>query len=217
MHIDRNSRWTVALVLLLCSAAIFALLRWVCVWWVCIPFSLGLVWLAVWQTMFHMVPDRIPAAGPDEVSAVADGIIVHIGRDFEEEHLGRYCTMISIYMDFWDVHANFWPVTGKVSHTEYHPGKHMLAFKPKASLENEHSCTSIVTHSGKEVFFKQLAGGFARRIVCYAREGMEVSAGLQCGIIKFGSRIDIYIPEDAQVLCREGDRVVASETVIARL
>ena len=77
----------------------------------------------------------------------------------------------------------------------YHPGRHFLAFKPKASEENEHACTCIRTPEGQEVFFKQLAGGFARRIVCYASEGLEVRSGEQCGIIKFGSRVDVYLPD----------------------
>ena len=148
---------------------------------------------------------------------MADGKIVHVETAYEKDFLKRDCTMVSIYMDFWDVHANFWPVTGTVEYSEYHPGEHFLAFKPKASEENEHTCTCIRTPEGKEVFFKQLAGGFARRIVCYAKPGMEVVAGEQCGIIKFGSRIDIFLPPDAEVLVKIGDTVRACETIIARL
>ena len=125
--------------------------------------------------------------------------------------------MLSVYMDFWDLHANFWPVTGEVSYAEYVPGKHLLAFHPKASEENEHSCTVIRTPEGKEVLFKQLAGGFARRIVCYAQEGMPVKAGHQCGIIKFGSRIDYYLPADARVRVKVGELVKAVDTILAEI
>ena len=125
--------------------------------------------------------------------------------------------MVSVYMDFWDLHANFWPVTGAVSYTQYFPGKHMLAFKPKASEENEHCCTAIRTPEGKEVMFKQLAGGFARRIVCYAKPGMAVRAGEQCGIIKFGSRIDYYLPLDAQLRVKVGDLVKGVSSLIAEI
>ena len=119
-------------------------------------------------------------------------------------------------MDFFDVHANFWPVTGSISYYKYHPGRYLLAFLPKSSEKNEHSSTAIRNSHG-EVFFKQIAGTFARRIVCYSKEGMQVERGTQCGIIKFGSRIDIYLPLDAEILVKEGEFTKACLTKIARL
>ena len=217
MKLDKNTYGTVILVYLICAVLLVALHLFVHSWWIVWPLTLLLVWFCVWQTAFHMVPRRHAAGSSTEVSAVADGKIVHIERTYEKEILKRDCMMVSIYMDFWDVHANFWPVTGTVSYTMYHPGEHFLAFKPKASEENEHTCTAIRTPEGKDVFFKQLAGGFARRIVCYAQPGMEVVAGEQCGIIKFGSRIDIYLPLDAEIQVHIGDTVRACETIIAKL
>ena len=120
-------------------------------------------------------------------------------------------------MDFFDVHANFWPVDGTVTYYKYHPGKHLLAFLPKSSIYNEHSCTVIRTDDGKEIMFKQLAGTFARRIVCYSEPGMKTKAGEQCGIIKFGSRIDMFFPLDADIKVKVGDKVRACESVIALL
>ena len=93
----------------------------------------------------------------------------------------------------------------------------MLAFKPKASEENEHACTAIRTDGGKDMMFKQLAGTFARRIVCYSEPGMRTVAGEQCGIIKFGSRIDMFFPTDADIKVKIGDKVRACESVIALL
>ncbi len=217
MRLDKNTYGTVLLVYAICAVLIFVLLRFVGPWWISWPLTAGLLWVCYWQTAFHMVPRRDKNGSSELVSAVADGKIVHVEKAFEKETLKRDCIMVSIYMDFWDVHANFWPVTGTVSYTMYNPGEHFLAFKPKASEENEHTCTCIRTAEGKEVFFKQLAGGFARRIVCYAKEGMDVQAGEQCGIIKFGSRIDIYIPLDAEVKVKIGDTVRACETIIAKL
>ena len=217
MRLDKNTYGTVLLVYLGSAVLIFVLFRFVHIWWIEWPLTLGLLWVCGWQTAFHMVPRRDKLGSSTVVSAVADGKIVHIDKVFEKEVLKRDCIMVSIYMDFWDVHANFWPVTGTVSYTMYHPGEHFLAFKPKASEENEHTCTAIRTPEGKEVFFKQLAGGFARRIVCYAKEGLEVVAGEQCGIIKFGSRIDIYLPTDAEILVHVGEQVRACETIIAKL
>ena len=218
MKLDKNTYGTVLLVYAIAVALLFAMfsLGGGCLW-IKIPLALAILWFCLWQTMFHMVPLRQRAGSRETVSAVADGKIVHIDKVFESEWLNREMTMISIYMDFWDVHANFWPVDGTVTYAAYHPGKHFLAFKPKASLENEHTCTCIRTSDGKDVYFKQLAGGFARRIVNYAKVGMKVEAGRQCGIIKFGSRIDIYLPLEAEVLVTMGQTVRASETAIAKL
>ena len=217
MRLDKNTYGTVLLVYLFCAVCIFALWRWVPQWWINLPLTLGLLWVAGWQTYFHMVPDRTASGDTHHISAVSDGKVVFIGRAEEPGYLKREVLMISVYMDFWDLHANFWPVSGTVSYAEYFPGKHMLAFKPKASEENEHFCTAIRTPEGKEVMFKQLAGGFARRIVCYAKEGLVVKAGDQCGIIKFGSRIDYFLPLDAKVCVKEGDLVKGVSSVIAEI
>lgn len=216
MRIDKNSYGTVALVLVLGAIAIFILMksaRPLTAWLL----SIFIIWVCGWQVLFHRVPDRDAAGDEKKISSVADGKVVIIKKVFEPECLKRECIQLSVYMDFWDVHANFWPVTGEVTYTKYHPGKHFLAFKPKASEENEHTCTCIRTADGKDVFFKQLAGGFARRIVCYAVEGMKVIAGEQCGIIKFGSRIDFFLPLEADIKVSLGDQIRACETVIAEL
>ena len=217
MRIDKNSYGTIALVYLISAAVIALLCIFVHKWWILVPLILVILYLCFWQTAFHRVPKRRPAGSSTLVTAVSDGVVVHVRRAYEREFLVRECQVLSIYMDFWDVHANFWPVTGDVEYTMYHPGEHFLAFKPKASDENEHWCTCIRTPEGKDVFFKQLAGVFARRIVCYAKKGLPVRAGEQCGIIKFGSRTDIYLPLDAEILVHEGDKVRACETVVARL
>ena len=217
MRLDKNTYGTVLAIYLFSAAAAFALWRWVPVWWINTLLSIFLVWFCSWQTYFHMVPDRMPVGDEHRVSAVSDGKVVFIGSVFAKGYLQRECLMISVYMDFWDLHANFWPVTGTVSYAEYFPGKHLLAFKPKASEENEHFCTAIRTSEGKEVLFKQLAGGFARRIVCYATEGMMVQAGAQCGIIKFGSRIDYYLPLDAKVRVQVGDLVKGVSSILAEI
>lgn len=217
MRLDKNTYGTVLAVYLFSSVVVFVLWRWVPQWWINLPLTLGMVWFCAWQTYFHMVPDRKPSGDEHRVSAVSDGKVIFIGKVFAGGYLQRDCLMISVYMDFWDLHANFWPVTGTVSYAEYFPGKHLLAFKPKASEENEHFCTAIRTPEGKEVLFKQLAGGFARRIVCYAKKGMAVQAGEQCGIIKFGSRIDYYLPLDARILVKEGELIKGVTSVLAEI
>lgn len=217
MKLDRNSYGAVALVWLLAAVAVAAALLFVRPLWLAVCIVVLAVAIAAWQTYFHVVPSRTPAGSASLVTSVADGRVVEIREVIEREYLCRECIMVSVYMDFWDMHANFWPVSGEVCYAMYHPGRHFLAFKPKASEENEHACTCIRTPEGQEVFFKQLAGGFARRIVCYASEGLEVRSGEQCGIIKFGSRVDVYLPSEAEILVSVGDTVRACESVIARI
>lgn len=217
MKLDRNSIGTIAIVYLAAAAAVFLSLRFIPFWWLKFPLVLALLWVCLWQTMFHMVPKRQRLGSASSVSAVSDGIVVNVQKIFQKEYLDRECLQVSVYMDFWDFHANFWPLTGTVTYYKYHPGKHFLAFKPKASEDNEHTCTAIRNEEGREVLFKQIAGGFARRIVCYAKDGLAVEAGDQCGIIKFGSRIDYFLPLDACVTVKPGDEVRAAETIIAEL
>ena len=119
-------------------------------------------------------------------------------------------------MDFFNVHVNYWPVSGEVSYYKYHPGKYMFAFLPKASELNEHSSVAISSPYG-DVFFKQIAGTFARRIVTYAEPGNTEVKGEQCGVIKFGPRIDMFFPLNAEIKVKLGDHVKACETVIADL
>lgn len=217
MKIDRNSYGTIALVyaigiVTVAILLVFGQVRWLD--WAVILFVLA---FCFWQTMFFRVPRRCAIGNDKTVTSVADGRIVIIDRVYEPEYLKRDCIQVSVYMNFWDVHANFWPVSGEVQYYKYHPGKHLLAFKPKASEDNEHTSICIKTVDGHEVLFKQLAGTFARRIVCYAKPGMQVKAGEQCGIIKFGSRIDMYLPLDANITTTLGIEPRACETVIAEL
>jgi len=217
MKIDKNSYGSVALVYaisIVVALLVFFLSNSI---WLRIPVAVFLLAFCTWQTLFFRVPVREKNGSDKKVTAVADGDVVIIKKVFEPEWLKTECIQISIYMDFWDVHANFWPVSGEVTYNKYYPGKHFLAFKPKASEENEHTCTCIRTKEGKDVFFKQLAGTFARRIVCYSKPGLETTAGEQCGIIKFGSRIDMYLPLDAKICVKIGDKTRACETLIAEI
>lgn len=215
--IDKDSVFEVIIVVLFAIILITILLTHIVYPWFSWGASIILALLATANLLFHRVPYRHCSGGRGTVSAVADGQIVEVGKVYEKEWVREDCIKVSIYMDFFDVHANFWPVDGEVEYYQYYRGRKRLAFSPKASEDNEHSCTGLVTKDGKKVFFKQLAGSFARRIVCYSKPGLEVKAGEQCGIIKFGSRIDIYLPLDAQIEVRTGDKVRACESVIATL
>lgn len=216
MKIDKDCYSLIAGYLL--GTAAFAALVWWLVpslWWRIPLLVLALVF-AFFVVWFHRVPNREKVGGPTIVTSVADGKVVIVEKVYEKEYLRQECIQVSVYMNFFDVHANFWPVSGKISYYQYHPGKYLLAFLPKAAEENEHSSVAVSTDHG-EVFFKQIAGTFARRIVCYAKEGMEVESGAQCGIIKFGSRIDMFLPVGADIKVQVGDLTRACETVIAEI
>ena len=215
--IDKDSKgtiasyWAISLVLAIAAILLIKPL------WVLIPILVILAVFAFFVFWFHRVPEReIPEGDESLVTAVADGKIVVVGKALEPEYFKEERMQVSIYMNFFDVHVNFWPITGEVSYYKYHPGKYLLAFHPKSSEKNEHS-SSVVRNAHGEVFFKQIAGTFARRIVCYSKEGMKVERGKQCGIIKFGSRIDMYLPLDAEILVHEGELTVGGVTKIARL
>ena len=218
IKIDKDSYGTILLSWCICAVLIFLTARFIPQLWLSLPLCLIFVVFMVFITYFFRVPDR-DTPNPENrrlVTSVADGKVVIVEKAFEKEFLRKECLQISVYMDFFDVHCNFWPITGNIKYYEYHPGRYFLAFHPKSSELNEHSSTCMENEFG-QVFFKQIAGTFARRIVCYSKEGMAVKAGDQCGIIKFGSRIDMFLPLDADVKVKVGDLTRASETLIAEL
>ena len=217
MKIDKDSRGTILTIWAVCIALFVLLCLLVDKAWALYLGGLLLLAAGVFGTYFFRVPDRSGPGSTTTVTSVADGEVVIIDHLYEKDFLKRECIRISVYMDFMNVHANFWPVTGEVIYCQYHPGKHKLAFLPKSSDLNEHATTAIRTPEGKEILFKQIAGTFARRVVSYSKVGMPVKAGEQCGIIKLGSRIDFFLPLDATVKVDEGDIVRACETVIAEL
>ena len=217
MRIDKNSRGTLALVFGFSALVSAALIIFVKIPWIVYPVVALMLWFCIWQLAFFRIPERERKGSDTIVTSVADGRVVIIEKTYEKEYLKQECIQLSVYMNFFDVHANFWPVDGSIDYYKSYPGEHFFASKPKASEENEHSCVGNVTPSGQKVFFKQIAGGFARRIVCYGKSRTEARSGEQCGIIKFGSRIDMFLPLDADIKVQVGDYVRACETVLAEL
>lgn len=216
MTIHKDCFGTIFLVWSVGGLLAFLLLRFVPFSFITYPLCAALFFIMGFVVFFFRVPERNKVPGENVVTSVADGEVVVIEKVFEPEHLKCECIQVSVYMDFFNVHVNFWPISGDVTYYKYHPGKYLLAFLPKASELNEHTSVAI-KNSYAEILFKQLAGTFARRIVCYARPGDSGVKGEQCGIIKFGSRIDMYLPLDADIKVKLGDCVRACETVIAEL
>lgn len=216
MIIQKDCYGTILLTWIICAPLTYVLMRFIPYPFISYPLAIIPVFFMGFSLFFFRVPRRTTVQGDNVVTAVADGKIVVIDKVFEKEYINGECIQVSIYMDFFNVHVNYWPVDGEVTYYKYHPGKYLLAFMPKASELNEHSSVAIRSPYG-DVFFKQLAGTFARRIVTYATPGNKEKKGDQCGVIKFGSRIDMYFPLDTEIKVKLGDYVKACETVIGEL
>ena len=166
---------------------------------------------------FRSPARRFPYDSEGLVIAPADGTIVAIEEVMEHEILHRPCLQISIFMSIFNVHANWFPVNGTVKYVSHQNGRFMAAYLPKSSTENERSTIIITTRSGVEVMARQIAGALARRIVTYAKPGDKCHVDEQMGFIKFGSRVDVYIPLGSEVLVEMDQKVTGNQTPIARL
>ncbi|MCM1311052.1 MAG: phosphatidylserine decarboxylase family protein [Bacteroides sp.] len=150
------------------------------------------------------------------VSSV-DGKVVALEEVYEPEYLKRKCIQISVFMTIFDVHANWFPVDGEVIYVTHHPGRFLSAWLPKSSTENERSTVVIRTDDGQEILMRQIAGAMARRIVTYAEPGNAANIEDHMGFIKFGSRVDIYLPLGTEILTEINKKTVGGVTPIARL
>ncbi len=178
-----------------------------------ISWGIGIVSLliTVGCAFFFRDPARVVPASPDLVVSPADGIIYNIDEDHKD---GK---RISIFLSVMNVHVNRIPISGVVKSLSYHPGKFVRASSHKDSEDNERQDIVIETENGIEIKMSQIAGFIARRIVCDLKDNDQVTAGSRFGIIKFGSRVDIFIPNDVKILVAEGQTVVGGETVFADL
>lgn len=150
------------------------------------------------------------------VIAPADGTIVIVKEVYEGEYLKTNCIQVSVFMSVFNVHINWFPVKGVVKYFKYHPGDYLVAMHPKSSEKNERTTIVVESKSGP-VLFRQIAGYLARRIVCYAQEDTNVDQGEQAGFIKFGSRVDLFLPIDSRIQVTKGQTVKGARTIIARL
>ncbi len=174
-----------------------------------------LLFLIVLQ--FFRKPNRTPFIDPNLVIAPADGKVVVIEEVVEVEYLNEKRKQVSIFMSPFNVHINFNPLSGVVSYFKYHPGKYLVAWHPKSSTENERTTIVVKHSSGQEVLFRQIAGAMARRICWYVDKGDAVSQGVEFGFIKFGSRVDLFLPLNAEILVGMDEKTTGGQTPIARL
>lgn len=166
---------------------------------------------------FFREPRRVRIRDADLVFAPCDGRVVVTENVQETEYLGREMLQISIFMSITNIHMNWVPVGGVVEYFKYHPGRFLVAWHPKSSTENERTTTVVRMPSGQQILFRQIAGLIARRIISYMKVGHAVEQNSVCGFIKFGSRVDVLVPKDSELLVEIGDPVVGSLTPIARL
>lgn len=166
---------------------------------------------------FFREPRRVRIHDADLVFSPCDGRVVVTEVVSEEEYLHEPMMQISIFMSVTNVHMNWVPVGGEVEYFKYHPGRFLVAWHPKSSTENERTTTVVRMGDGRKMLFRQIAGLIARRIVSYMKVGEKVEQNSVSGFIKFGSRIDVLIPRNSELLVEIGDPVVGSQTPIARL
>ncbi|HPQ71267.1 MAG TPA: phosphatidylserine decarboxylase family protein [bacterium] len=184
-----------------------------------LPLWLTLPWLAltVWIVAFFRNPDRPIAMGDEAIICPADGVVVAVEEiDDPTYGMGR-CKRVCIFMSPFNVHVNRVPVTGTVKKIRYRPGRYYVASDEKASEHNEQCAMVLETPGGKHVAAVQIAGMLARRIVTYPREGENLVKGQRYGLIRFGSRVDLYLPLEAEIDVVKGDRVFGASSAIGRL
>jgi phosphatidylserine decarboxylase len=182
-----------------------------------VTLAVFLTLLTLWVVWFFRDPERVPPPGEHRVVSPADGKVIDIQRLCEREFIGDKGTKISIFMNVFNVHVNRIPLSGKIAHISYRPGKFFSANLDKASQENERNALILETPAGQKVLFIQIAGLVARRIACRVNEGDRVERGERFGMIRFGSRVDVFLPESAEVLVHLGDHVKAGESVLGEL
>jgi phosphatidylserine decarboxylase len=166
---------------------------------------------------FFRNPKRFTQIEEGKVIAPADGKIVAIEEIEETEYFKQKMLQISIFMSPVNVHVNRYPVSGKIKYSQYHPGAFLVAWHPKSSTLNERTAVVVENTQGIEIMYKQIAGAVARRIINYANKGDVVLQGTDSGFIRFGSRVDVVLPLDANVLVKIGDKARGGEQVLAEL
>lgn len=167
---------------------------------------------------FFRSPRRhFPGEQHNAVVAPADGTVVVTEEVYENEYFHDKRLQVSIFMNLVNVHANWTPVNGTVTHVSHQNGRYMAAWLPKSSTENERSTIVIKTENGQEILMRQIAGALARRIVTYAEPGENCQIDEHIGFIKFGSRVDLFLPLDSEILVKLNDKTVGNQTQVARL
>lgn len=176
--------------------------------------ALIVIWVIV--VAFFRVPSREPVDIPDAILSPCDGKVVVIEKVLESEFFNEERIQVSIFMSPLNVHINYFPMSGITKYFKYHPGKYLVAWHPKSSTDNERSTVVVEHDSGVQILFRQIAGALARRICTYARPGEKAVRGREFGFIKFGSRVDVFLPLDSEIVVGLNEKVTGARSVIAK-
>lgn len=212
LHKEGNPYLIVAIVFFIVTLIVASL---VTTWWTVLLFLLGGFFLIMFLIFFRNPVRKESDASHDVILAPADGKIVVIERTEEKEFLQDHTVQISIFMSPLNVHINRSPVEGEIIYQQYHAGNYLVAWHPKSSELNERN-TIVLQHQNNKVLVRQIAGKVARKIVSYVSAGDRLKRGQEFGFIKFSSRVDVFVPSNAEILVRIGDLVTGGMTPIAR-
>lgn len=215
MKLHRESKGTITVATLLFIIISAAAIYFLEMWSLLIIMPLLIIYSLVFW--FFRVPNREILEHRENVVAPVDGKVVMIKEVEENEFLNEKVIQVSIFMSPLNVHICRYPVSGKVIYKKYHPGKYLVAWHEKSSTDNERTTIAVESLTNHKVVFRQIAGYVARRIVFYCNEGDEAKAGHEFGFIKFGSRMDIFLPLDTEIICKIGDITKGGLDVIARM
>jgi phosphatidylserine decarboxylase len=193
---------------------IFLSVGWI---WLFTLLTIGVLVMAYLIIQFFRIPKRTCTFSENDIICPADGKVVVIEEVDETEYFHDRRIQISIFMSPLNVHANYNPISGIIKYVKYHPGLFLVAWHPKSSTENERSTFVVEHNSGKEILYRQIAGAVARRICYYLQIGQTVKTGEEFGFIKFGSRIDLFLPLDSTINVKIGDLVKSKLTKIGEL
>lgn len=180
-----------------------------------ILYGIGIIFYFICIRFFRL-PSRIVVEDPLKILSSADGHVVVIEEITENEYFNDRRIQVSVFMSPLDVHVNWYPVSGEIMHTKYNRGSHIPAWRPKASLENERMSVVVRNEHGRSVMMTQIAGIVARRVYTNAKVKSYVFQGEEAGIIRFGSRVDLILPVDAEIMVHLGQKVRACKTIIAK-
>ena len=221
IHKRLHEEGTKAILITLAVVAVVAfIVNWfwpVQAWWHYLLYSFFLLALVLVVRFFRVPIWRKTTVEADAVISPADGVIAANEVTLEDEYFHDQRRQISIFMSIYDVHINVFPFDGEVTYYKYHPGKFLVAFNPKSSSDNEHNTIVLKDAKGREILVRQIAGFVARRIVCDLKPGDKAVAGEELGMIRFGSRVDVFLPLDAEISVKIGEKTIGKETVLARL
>ena len=183
--------------------------------WLQMVVQLAALFMLIMILQFFRNPKRSTDITDENIIAPVDGKVVVIEEVFEGEYFKDQRLQVSIFMSPINVHVTRYPANGKINYSKYHPGKYLVAWHPKASTENERTTVVVDNRIFGEVLYRQVAGALAKRIVNYAKEGMQVVQGTDAGFIKFGSRVDLYLPIGTELNVKIGQKVVGGKDIIA--